>query len=64
MPDELPEKFPEVTHNELLETIQEVFRTGANEIDPREIFGNDLQGVPTSSVKNVPTMFPQGKSTT
>lgn len=60
----LPDKFPEVTHEELLETIDEVFRTGANEIDPREIFGDDLKGVPTTSEKNVPTMFPYEKSTT
>jgi hypothetical protein len=45
----LPDDFPEVTHEELLETIDEVFRTGANEIDPKEIFGDDLEGVPTTS---------------
>ncbi len=64
MSNELPSEFPEVTHEELLETIAEVFRTGANEIDPREIFGDDLRGVPTTSIKNVPTMFPHEESTT
>jgi len=61
---ELPDEFPEVTHEELLKTIDEVFRTGANLVDPKEIFGDDLRGVPTSHVKNVPTMFPHVKSTT
>lgn len=63
----LPADFPIVTHDELLATIEEVFRTGANEIDPREIFGNcgdDFAGVPESPAKNVSTMFPHGKSTT
>lgn len=63
----LPDDFPIVTHDELLATIEEVFRTGANEIDPREIFGDcgdDFAGVPESPAKNVSTMFPHGKSTT
>ncbi len=63
----LPDDFPVVTHDELLATIAEVFRTGANEIDPREIFencGDDFAGVPECSPKNVSTMFPHDKSTT
>ena len=63
----LPDDFPEVTHDDLLATIDEVFRTGANEIDPREIFGDcgdDFAGVPESPAKNVSTMFPHNKSTT
>jgi len=63
----LPDDFPIVTHDELLATIEEVFRTGANEIDPREIFGDcgdDFAGVPESSVKSVSTMFPHNKPTT
>lgn len=63
----LPDDFPIVTHEELLETIDEVFRTGASEIDPREIFGDngdDFAGVPEFPAKNVSTMFPHGKSTT
>ncbi len=63
----LPDDFPIVTHDDLLATIDEVFRTGANEIDPREIFGDcgdDFAGVPESPAKNVSTMFPHGKSTT
>lgn len=63
----LPADFPVVTHDELLATIDEVFRTGANEIDPREIFGDcgdDFAGVPESPAKNVSTMFPHKESTT
>jgi len=63
----LPSDFPEVTHEDLLATIDEVFRTGANEIDPREVFGNngdDFSGVPEFPVKNVSTMFPHKESTT
>jgi hypothetical protein len=63
----LPDDFPIVTHDDLLATIDEVFRTGANEIDPREIFGDcgdDFAGVPESPAKNVSTMFPHGFSTT
>ncbi len=63
----LPADFPIVTHDDLLETIDEVFRTGANEIDPREIFGDcgdDFAGVPESPAKNVSTMFPHKESTT
>lgn len=63
----LPDDFPIVTHEELLETIDEVFRTGANEIDPREIFGDngdDFAGVPEFPAKNVSTMFPHEKSVT
>lgn len=63
----LPDDFPIVTHEELLETIDEVFRTGANEIDPREIFGDngdDFAGVPEFPAKNVSTMFPHEESTT
>jgi len=63
----LPDDFPIVTHEELLATIDEVFRTGANEIDPREIFGDngdDFAGVPEYPAKNVSTMFPHDKSTT
>ncbi len=44
----LPDDFPEVTHEELLETIDEVFRTGANEIPPEEIFGDNFEDVPTT----------------
>lgn len=61
---DLPEDFPVVTEKELLETIEEVFRTGANEIDPSEIFPELKGHVPTSSVKDVPTMFPHVESTT
>lgn len=63
----LPDDFPIVTHDDLLATIDEVFRTGANEIDPREIFGDcgdDFAGVPESPAKNVSTMFPHKESTT
>lgn len=63
----LPDDFPIVTREELLETIDEVFRTGANEIDPREIFGDngdDFAGVPEFPAKNVSTMFPHEESTT
>lgn len=63
----LPADFPIVTHEELLETIDEVFRMGADEIDPREIFGDcgdDFAGVPEFPAKNVSTMFPHKESTT
>jgi len=63
----LPDDFPVVTHDDLLMTIDEVFRTGANLIPPQEIFGDngdDFSGVPGSSPENVSTMFPHGKSTT
>jgi hypothetical protein len=63
----LPDDFPNVTHDELLATIDEVFRTGANEIDPREIFGDngdDFSGVPEFLAKNVSTMFPHEESVT
>lgn len=61
---ELTGEFPIVTHEDLLETIQQVFDSGANTIDPKEIFGPDLKGVPTSLSSDVPTMFPHVESTT
>lgn len=37
----------EITDEKLLETIDEVFATGANEIDPKEIFEDYPGDVPT-----------------
>lgn len=45
--NELPDDFPDVTEAELLETIEEVFRIGADSIPPEEIFGMDNANVST-----------------
>jgi hypothetical protein len=60
----LSENFPKVTHADLIETINKVFATGANEIDPKEIFGDDLEGVTTLPRRSVTTMFPHEESIT
>lgn len=63
----LPDDFPIVTHEDLLATIDEVFQAGADDIDPREIWGDcddDFSGVPGCQSKNVSTMFPHIESTT
>lgn len=60
----LSEDFPEVTHADLIGTINQVFAAGANTIDPKEIFGDEIEGVTTLPRKSVTTMFPHEKSTT
>lgn len=44
---ELKGEFPEVSHSELMETIKQVFKTGADKIPVEEVFGTNLEGVPT-----------------
>ena len=44
---ELRDEFPEVSHSELMETIKQVFKTGADKIPVEEVFGTNLEGVPT-----------------
>lgn len=44
---ELRDESPEVSHSELMETIKQVFKTGADKIPVEEVFGTNLEGVPT-----------------
>lgn len=44
---ELRDEFPEMSHSELMETIKQVFKTGADKIPVEEVFGTNLEGVPT-----------------
>lgn len=64
METELPSDMPTVTEQDLQDTIAEVFKTGANEIDPAEIFPDQFKRRSHKVAKNVPTMFPHEESTT